>query len=425
MQKNLPILRNMILIVTAAIFIGFILMMLAYSLPNDRVYRNVQRSLHIYQVENDAPYWGELIQTRLDNFTDSIMLMKAAYPVEENILQAALLNPSWKLEDNLPVKTVINVFTDNIKSTSDTWIYPRYWHGYLVVLKPILMTSRLQTLRILNFYLQFLLIILTSILIFQRLGKFYVIAFALTLMLINPVTTALNLQNSTTLYVTLLSMIFILLKNDFLRRGANYIYFFLLVGIVEVYVDFLTYPLVSLGVPLCLFIVLNKDLFLKVSLKTAAEKIFACSFAWGFGYSLMWIGKWILATILTGRNVIYESLGEAIYRTSSQLSATEGGQTFTFFEVIYRNINDLTRDSFKVFLDIFILYMIFKMIRSHAKIFHNKVLFGVFGFIILMPFVWYAVLSNHSYLHDFLAYRELAVAMFGFSCLLIEMSENK
>lgn len=70
--------RNLILILCAGIFSGTILILVAYSLPTERIYYHMQKSADTYKIEGDAPRWGGVIHTRLDNFTTSIMIMKAA-----------------------------------------------------------------------------------------------------------------------------------------------------------------------------------------------------------------------------------------------------------------------------------------------------------------------------------------------------------
>ena len=154
------------------------------------------------------------------------------------------------------------------------------------------------TVRVLNFQIQFLLICLTLILIYKKLGSYYV----------------------------------------------------------------LTYPLVSLGIPLCFLVALNREKFFALPIKSAIKKLTAYSAAWGFGYVGMWASKWILATMFTEYNVLVDAFYNAL---SSKLSPS-------------------------------ILQ-------------------------VSLPFIWYFVVIKHSYIHDFLVYRELAIAIFDLSCLVVEI----
>ena len=423
MSKIFITLRNMTGILTASICIGAILILAAYSLPTARIYHNVDRSARIYEVEGHAPFWaGGVIHTRVDNFTDAIMLMKAAYPVE-NLIQSAFLNPSWKFIDDspdAPVDTLIDVMKNNRQADAEIWYYPLYWHGYLVILKPALMISPVHDLRVLNFYVQFFLMLTVLFLFYQRFGRNLTLAFALTLLTINPVTAAIDFQNSDVFCIILLSTIFILRKNEMLLRGENYLYFFLLLGIVTVYVDFLTYPFAAFGIILCLCVLMNEKLFLAMTPKEILAKLSAYLFAWGFGYGGMWAGKWILASVFTGENVLFSALGKVIYRTSTTLSAAEGGTTFTVIDVLARNFSALFRGPLPIILGLLLIYLLYILIRGTKKIFVTKSRLAAFAFIMLLPFLWYAVVKNHSYVHDYMTYRNLAVTIFAALCLFVE-----
>ena len=418
--------RNMIGILAAAICIGAILIIVAYALPTARIYHNVDRSSRIYELEGHAPFWaGGVIHTRIDNFTDSIMLMKAAYPVED-LIRSAFLNPSWKLIDDTPdmtVHTLIDVMKTERQADSEVWYYPLYWHGYLVILKPALLISPVHDLRVLNFYVQFFLMLTALFLFYRRFGRNLTLAFALTLLTINPITAAINFQISDIFCIILLSTIFILKKNDFLLRNENYLYFFLILGIVTVYVDFLTYPFAAFGISLSVCVLMNKKFFFTSKPKKVLKKLSAYLFAWGFGYGGMWAGKWILATILTGENVLMSALNNAIYRTSTTLSAAEGNSTFTFFDVIARNFSALMRGPLPIILGVLLIYLLYLIIRRKKKFPTTTSMTLTFAFIILLPFLWYAVLKNHSYVHDYMAYRNLAVMIFGIMSFFIVRRE--
>lgn len=163
------------------------------------------------------------MHSRLDNFTDAIMLMKATYLVE-NLKRSVSLNPSWHILDGSPIKTLTLAMENPQPEPLETvWNYPLYWHGYLVILKPALTFFNVGELRLLNLYLQLILMATTLILIYKKIGLREMYAFLLVIAVINPVTTAMNFQNSDIFYIMLLSTIFILLKNEMLLRGEKYL----------------------------------------------------------------------------------------------------------------------------------------------------------------------------------------------------------
>ena len=414
------VLGKMFGIVVVAAFLGVALLIAAHSLPRDKIIDNVRSSLAIYNAEGQEPRWADIrLPSKVDNFTDVIMLMKATYPVED-LTRSILLTPSWHLVDGSPIKTLtLAMENPEPESESVVWNYPQYWHGYLAILKPALMFAPVYDLRLLNFYAQMFLITTAMILIYRRLGLLEMYAFLLVVAVINPVTTAMNFQNSDIFYIVLLSTIFILLRNEFLLRGQNYLYFFLIIGIVTAYFDFLTYPVTDLGIPLCVCVLMNRKFFFTAELKKVAQKLSSYLFAWGFGYGGMWFAKWCLAACIVD-NFIYVSLLNAQYRASSFTALSEGGIQFTAFDVIDKNLDALLGGPFSIVLLLTAIGIICLLVVQRQKFYVTKSMVLSFAVIILLPFAWYAVLKNHSYVHPFLEYRNLSIALFGLTCFFSE-----
>ena len=124
----------------------------------------------------------------------------------------------------------------------------------------------------------------------------------------------------------------------------------------------------------------------------------------GLGYAGMWASKWLLSSVFIKRNVLADAIDNASFRMSSG----NGNSKWTYWDVIKKNIEICPR--FIVGLSaIFVLYIFLKMYRKGVVIQRVK---GnmVFLMIAIMPFIWYLLLKNHSYIHAFFAHRELSVA---------------
>lgn len=405
----------------AAVF-GTALLFTVYSLPTDKICDNISSSLPTYHTEGQAYFWAEgVMHAKVDNFTDAIMLLRAAYPVED-LKRAVAFNPSWHMLNGSPIKTLTLAMESRQPEPDNVvWNYPLYWHGYLAILKPALMIMPLYDLRILNLYLQMFLIVTALILFYRRLGLLKMYAFLFVVAVINPLTTALNFQNSDIFYIMLFSTIFILWKNEFLLRGNNYIYFFLIIGIVTAYLDFLTYPVTALGISLCVCVLMNKKFFFYSKPADVFKKLATYSFAWGFGYGGMWIEKWIVIYQLgDDKNAFNGAINQAIYRSSASLSQEEGGGTFTLIDIFARNIDALLDGPLQIMLGLMIICMIYFFIMRRENFSPTRSMVLTFSFITILPFLWYAVLKNHSYLHQFFTYRNLSVTIFGLICFFIE-----
>lgn len=413
-SNKLLLIKNYILILLAGIFLGTVLIVATYALPTDKVHKHIRNSIEVYRLEGNNPQWGGTTTTRMDNFTTAIMIQNTVPPKEFTAIEAALLNPSlrWPQPSINPAEILVKVMEDQIPNNSFIYIYPRYWHGYLVFLKPMLEFFKIKTLREINAFFQFWLMVVVSFLTYKRLGVCFAFALLFALSSINPITAALDFQIATIFYILLFSLIFMLKKNDFLIKDNNYNYFFLIMGIVTVYFDFLTYPMVTFGIPFCMYVILNKDKTFLLSYIESFKNFIKKISLWSFGYLGMWFGKWIIASIFTNVNVFIEVFSAA---------QNEGGRNVAIIDIIVKNLNSFFKGPTAFLVSCLLLYLLFLLIKKKENFFLNKSALITFVPIIILPFAWYFALMNHSYIHaEWLAYRELSMSIFAAMCLFFE-----
>ena len=426
-MPNLNQLKIMIATLIAAISLGTALMIAVYCLPTDRMFDHIKGSVDFMKM-GEVPRWSKsVIHTSLDNFADSTILLKAAYPVK-NPVEDAMLVPSWNpiwQGVYYPAKGFVQIVENghlDVENGENT--YPRYWHGYMVVVKPLLLFFTSEQLRVLNLYVQFLLTFVALMLIYKCLGIYYTYAFALIVMIINPITTVLAFQH-TNVYVTmLLTIISILLFNDKLKQGSRYPCFFMLIGIVTAFFDLLTYPLVPLGMGLVIYFAVNKNSFVEHSEKSAIVRLMNNSFSWLFGYAGMWSGKIFATILLTDYDIFHDAINALIMRTSHHNGSIAVGEPITVLQTIIINVRSFCAGPIKIFLLLTFIYICYLIFKHSKKFVFNKVTFISLIFIAAMPFVWYAVLCNHSFAHTHFAYRELTITAFSVLALIIESVNN-
>lgn len=418
---------KMIGISLLAMFLGTIALYAAYSLPTDTIYRHVQKDREIFSNEGTSWTWAKKSPSRLDGFTDSIMLMNAAYPVD-SILISAMKVLKWE-DKASPDKILLKALESKEQAeTLGSLSYYRYWHGYLVYLKPILFISSYHDFRMMNAYLQLFLIAMALILFYQKLGVFHTIAFLLIVCFINPVTTAMSLQLSAIFYIVLFSVIIIILKNDWLYGHKLYIYFFQIIGIATAYFDLLTYPVAAVGIPLLVYILLNRrnlDTNKNIILSTIYN---AC--AWGFGYVTMWVGKCLVIWVTFGYSILPDIIDSVKRRSSGEMNwEFVGHEPVDFTTVLHANFKAAAEGPWIYIFLIFMIYIVYRILKKSFKnnYFNAKpyaidwsiVIVGIF------PIVWYSLTLNHSYVHaGFLAFRDLAVFFYAIICILIDFSSD-
>ena len=118
----------------------------------------------------------------------------------------------------------------------------------------------------------------------------------------------------------------------------------------------------------------------------------ASGVSWIAGYGLFWLSKWILAGMVTGRDVLGDAVEEVFLR-----SGTLEGQQFDFTDrcnAIYENWLHYEYNIYAVLLVGWLVWWLYCTIRQGGWLRSSKkcayLLIGLSGF------VWYFVFSNNT-----------------------------
>ena len=408
--------------VALSILIGAALMIFVYALPNERAVENVRKALPLYEREGNYPSWALGEHSKLDNFTDAIMLLEIIHPPGE-LINSAMLNPRFVSSgEEKPVEALIKTLRGDTDGLNET-IYPRYWHGYILILKPLLLATQANHVRIFLAYGVFILFVVALLLCQKILGTPYAFALAGAVMILNLVSLSMSFQFAPIYFITMTAIIFMLKKNRRLFDDELYIYFFAAVGILIAFFDFLTYPIFSVAMLMIFWYVLNRRELFKEKLCAILKMMTSLLIAWGIGYGGMWSGKWLVSKILTDYDTFSNALVQVASYTRIGDNLADAGWQITTLGAIQRNIAVLGHGPIRIFLFaaiIFLLYIFF----TRRKFFTPRKIFP-YLFPAALPFVWYAVLSGHSHIHAFFTYRGLAATVFALACMSTELWQKK
>lgn len=394
--------RNILFIFIGMVAAGYLALVCVYALPTDHIQKNVMEAANIMQADGSHP---ELIyghqDTMLDNLTDSIMLGTARYENTENIFTEALLSNRVVVNgmmdsEILAAEAAGKALDGNVSS------YGRYWHGYLLYLKPLLMILNYGQIRYLIGFLQFSLFAGIMYLLVKSNKERHIIPFCVAYLFLNPATLSLSLQYFPAYVLTMIQFLIILLqeekyKNSFIR----WIYHFFVVGCLIAYFDFLTYPLLTIGMPLVFLMAENQN-----NIKENIILFVGSCGAWGIGYAGMWGSKWALGTIFTRENMIADALGNVLLR----VGATETEGKISVIEVLVKNLG-ANKLCLLVSIIVFVCIIVcglWKYKRINLKELNAGVMLCA-----LLPFAWYVVVSNHSLIHYWFTYRILAISVYA------------
>ena len=416
MAKTL-IKRTILTLIISAI-LGYLLLVVAYAIPTPRIRNNVKNSLGQYEGVTTNPEWSVGYKyTMLDDYTDAtFILANAIYPAEgddRNPFTNAALVPH---HDYRGVNNDAVMELTDYDGESFQFNYVRYWHGYLVLLKPLLFLMSLNSVRILNFIFQLIMIAVIFQLAVLKTGNMRLgIALTCALAVLNPVSCAMNFQYAAVMNVTLIALLAMLLGYDRIDTKKDAPIFFLLIGIVVVYTDFLTYPIVSFVMPLLTYMILRRKELL-ASAKEGVLAVITYLGFWGVGYVGMWGLKWIVGTVFSGgkENALAEGLEQIIYRSGN------GEVHYGFIDTVLEN--------FRMLFIIPVLAVVLVAIIAAAVVaVKNKKNIKVNAAVIvpllcagLIPFMWYFGAREHSMDHAYFTIRNLAGTVMAVALAILE-----
>lgn len=398
--------------------IAFILVVLAYMLPVGAMHQHAVESLPVFEAEGISPTLISGFQsTYLDTYTDMTMILTAVYEGKESVLDKAMGGLRYGYGES-------NIFEEGVRYLSgeregQTVSYARYWHGWIVFLKPLLLFLNYSEIRMLNFILQTVLVIfLLKEMYDNECMRRYIIPFVSALMVIMPLSTAMCMGLAILYYVILVSLILFIRYNQWLIEKRWIPFYFMVVGIVTSFVDLVTYPLTTMGLLLVTCKLLNQSQEKESGLREWRNS--ACLvISWCIGYLSMWTGKWLIGSITTDENVLKDAVLMVLYRASYE--SGEGGSTVEIRvgDVISRNLGVLCNPIYICMFVCVAVIIIAYSIKDNIRIVESKyemVLLFIIGF---FPLIWYMCIGNHSYIHYWMTYKSLSITAYAWGSLLV------
>ena len=212
----------------------------------------------------------------------------------------------------------------------------------------------------------------------------------------------------------------VLFWHESLETGYRYYYFFLINGIVFVYFNELSFPMIGLGIPLIVFLLLSKE---KMCEKVKKEIFYTAM--WGIGYSVMWIGKWILAWLFTGFNYFKEAIEQAARYTSDH--ATCEAENPSVADRIVKNIDMYLKWPYALLGIAVIVVVAIFILRNRKNMSRENMLNMIsYFFPVLLPFALFTALGNgYSYVHYWFTHRLLSVSAFAGVCMILQLVKEK
>ncbi len=398
--------RALVLLV-AGISVGYVLLLFVYLLPTEPMRAHLAEAAVVLSGEREYHrVIPGVVSTQLDNYTDSWMMGNAVYDSPRPVYERALTCTSADFGGG-PLDGLVR-YLGAEKGYREV-DYTRYWHGYLVLLKPFFLLFDYADLRVFNVIVQLLLVFL----IFRAFSKagyeLEAWGYVLSVLFMMPVVIPLSIQFSVIFYLTNFSVLVLLKAYDWIVEQNSLLLYFQLIGMCASYFDLLTYPTASLGVPLVCILLLGADR----DSWTKVKNVVSLSVSWGFGYGAMWAGKWILSTLVLRDNVMANALSQILLRASH----TQNGERLTVLDTWLRNVEFYFEKPYLILIALCLAAVFAGIFRSRGQLADVCIDSIPFLLVAVMPFMWYALAGQHSYEHHWFTFRGLVTTVFACMCI--------
>ena len=181
-EKSMLQMRRTIWILLFAVAVGYVLQVFVYLIPVEWMEQQKIRTGEMMEKEQTRatdPVSGRII----DNYADSITVLLATYPGNESPFKQAAGSYYLTVKDMYPREAL--VASTLYGAQTEKVSYARYWHGSMLLIKPLLTVMDLGTIRYVNLGILLFLTVTATVLV-QRTIPRSTVPFLLTMMLIAP-----------------------------------------------------------------------------------------------------------------------------------------------------------------------------------------------------------------------------------------------
>lgn len=396
--------RGYLLAFLATVLAATILLILSSLLPQSCILENIAQSIGYLHSEGERPsVFDREESASLDTFSD-IQMLRAAGAMHDGNLGAILTNDLYCYESADSITQELEFFAAGMQEDS-IMHYVRYWMGFRALLRVgLTFLSYFQIRRYLGLAFFCLLFALTF-----RIAKYtdekLAYLFALSVILVRPQVIVSSLQFCCCFFIAFIAMLIV----PWLHRNPKWEgIFFMEIGMLTMYLDFYSVPLITFGYPMVYLLVLQ----VKNSQTVSVKRICTLLLYWFLGWGLMWMAKLLLTTLFTEingfENGISSFLGRVgIIKNQDLLQYYSIPYAFSqLFKVIFSDFEGAIIYCLGIlFCVAAIVYRTVKRSIPLGAYFAHK----YFLIIAAIPFVWFVITAQPIAIHAFFQYRSIAI----------------
>lgn len=366
-----------------------------------------------YLEENEDEFY-QLVKddraTEIHNYAD-VITMNIMYSIDgEKLWDELMMSPFYSDNANKEYQ-MISLLQERIEEEkpADT-IYDRYWHGMMLVLRPLFCFFTITQIRVLMLVILTGLLALLSVGLWKKGLKVFAVSLWAAAFASEYFMVAFCIEYQPTWLIMLLIS---LAAQKFYQRPDIIMGLAVTSGVCCAFFDFLTTETIAIVIPLGIVLCLWNQKGLLKSFKQGISFIFSCSIAWGVVYAITLMVKWMLSSIAFGEERFSQAIRMILYRQGAEIvqdTETAYPQAVT---AVLTNIRLLFGFSDKVSIGgmLAIVLIVIAVVACVIYLFRKKgcdcVLSALLFILGCVPLVRMMILNNHSLGHSFFVYRAL------------------
>lgn len=407
MKKTIITILKCFLCFAVTLGICFGLLCAAGTIPTEKLQQNLIASSDKFNRHMPHEMTAKDMYNSVADYYADAVLLGVAVNISSDALPLSVIDTKY-YDDGYGPAVGIRATLGNYPANVD---YTRYWHGSLVLVRPLLSVTDIDGIRTVFAAIVIILLAADLILLFVKKHTAAGVILAVSAVLTHFWFTFSTLEYMI-IYIIMLAALPFYVK--FRENDDALIIISAAVGTVTAFADFLTTEAMTILVPLLLVFFLRAENGKKADSKASVLLTLRCGLSWFAAYALTFITKWIAASAVTGRSISEIAVSAATERISELPESIDSGFEL-LFGALGANLSMLSFSQSKInILGIAVWAVIFALVCFFIAVRDNRAHIlpkPAIIIIAVLPLLRFCVLMNHSYLHNYFTYRALMASI--------------
>lgn len=354
----------------------------------------------------------------LDNFTDSTIITVTKSTDFKTNPVSFLTNPIIEpgdINEYDPLSNLENYVAGKVNAKGT---YVRYWMGFRIFLRPLFSFFDYSQIRIIQLALLLLLGLATALSVWKNTGFMTAVMYGFSILLIRPLVISRSFQFSCCLFIAMIAVLAV----PFVKRRLDDMKgFFMVVGMLTMFFDFYTVPVLTFGMPMIYYAAIQS-----VSQDAVKMRDVISSFLhWAAGYVGMWIAKLFMVEIATDESGFANAFSEFMHWMGPHKETGEQVSAWQALDAVRKVVFESTATNIvmAMFAVCMLAVLLIRIGRKDLSVNAFKKNLPVL-FVAALPIAWFCAAANPTKTHTFFQYRSIAATYWAVGAF-VTLSSNK